>query len=170
MKNLALLTKLSRRKMMRVWAMALGLLSTIELFRRVQAQSEQISEKTNPQKSICSPDFSVDRLDREQIYRAFLELAASGVEDHPVLLYQGIENLTLQQVIRYYPALLQQIPDDLNLMTKTNPNSTFSAYPARGELPSIDEQSLDFLHKDIKEACICVSRTVRLQKTFRLNG
>ncbi len=142
--------------MMLALAAALGLLSTTELFKRGQAQSYQIAQKTNQKKSISDPDFSEDILDKEQIYQKFLELAALGVEDHPVLLYQGIETSPLQQVIRNYPARLKQIPDDLNLVAKTYPHSTFSSYPARGELPSIDEQSLDFLHEDIKEACICI--------------
>ncbi len=146
----------NRRKMMLALAAALGLLSTPELLKRAQAQSDQISQKTNNKKSISDPVFSEDRLDKEQIYRSFLELAASGVEGHPVLLYQGIETSPLQQVIRNYPARLKQIPEPLNLVAKTAPHSTFSPYPARGELPSIDESGLDFLHEDIKEACICV--------------
>ena len=42
------------------------------------------------------------------------------------------------------------------MVAKAYPHSTFSPYPARGEIPSIDEQGLEFLHKDIKEACICI--------------
>lgn len=43
-------------------------------------------------------------------------------------------------------------------MAKIYPPSTFDPYPALGELPALDEQGLNFLHEDIKEACICLGR------------
>ena len=150
--------KLSRRKVMLAVAGALGLLSPIELLKRAQAKFSQISPETKPKKSLFSQAFSEAQLEREKIYRSFLELAADGVKDHPSLLYQGIESSPLHKVIRNYPSLLQQIPDGQNLLAKTYPHSTFYPYPALGELPSIDEQGLNFLHKDIKEACICLGR------------
>ncbi len=148
----------TRRKMIMALAVAFGLLSITKLLKRAQAQSAIKAKKTNnsPQLLSLPPAGEDDRLDKEQIYHEFLELAVKGVEDYPVLLYQGIETSPLQQVIRNYPARLQQIPPRRNLRAKTYPHSTFSPYPARGELPSIDEQGLEFLHEDIKEACICV--------------
>ncbi|MBD2776932.1 hypothetical protein [Iningainema tapete] len=34
----------------------------------------------------------------------------------------------------------------------------FQPYPKLGELPQIYSQALEFIHPDIKEACICVGR------------
>ncbi len=148
----------TRRKMIMALAVAFGLLSSTKLLQRAQAQSAIKAKKTNnsPQLLSLPPAGEDDRLDKEQIYHEFLELAVKGVEDYPVLLYQGIETSPLQQVIRNYPARLQQIPPRRNLRAKTYHHSTFSPYPDRGELPSIDEPGLEFLHEDIKEACICV--------------
>ena len=146
----------TRRKMIMDLIVTLGLLSTIDLLKRANAQSELKTKKNNHSQLLSNPAWEEDRLDKEQIYQKFLELASEGVEDYPILLYQGIETSPLQQVIRNYPARLQQIPDERNLVAKTYPHSTFSPYPARGELPSIDEQGLKFLHKDIKEACVCI--------------
>lgn len=94
--------------------------------------------------------------DQEFLYEEFLKAAAGGVEDKPVLLYQGIQTSPYSAQIKDYPARLRQKPDGKNLIDGTPINPTFSPYPAVGELPLIDEEGLSFLHEDIKEACICV--------------
>jgi hypothetical protein len=34
--------------------------------------------------------------------------------------------------------------------------STYAPYPKRGIIPNIDSQGLNFLHSDVKEACVCI--------------
>ncbi|HBB30668.1 MAG TPA: hypothetical protein DDZ80_20820 [Cyanobacteria bacterium UBA8803] len=92
----------------------------------------------------------------ELIYQEFLKAAAGGVEDKPVLLYQGIKTSPYSAEITDYPVRLNEKPDGKHLIDGTLVNSSFNPYPALGELPLIDEQSLTFLHEDIKEACVCV--------------
>lgn len=91
-----------------------------------------------------------DKNNTEQIYQIFLQAAAGGVENKPVLLYQGINTSPYSGQIKDYPTRLMQIPDGKNLISGTNANATFSHYPAVGELPYINEQGLTFLHEDIK--------------------
>ena len=97
---------------------------------------------------------------REDVYQKFLALAVDGVEDKPVLLYQGIKNSPYENQIKDYPQRLTQVPDGKNIVSGTKVNSTFIPYPTLGELPVIDENGLNFLSEEIKEACICIGAFV----------
>jgi hypothetical protein len=94
--------------------------------------------------------------EQESIYQEFLQAAAGGVEDKPVLFYQGIKTSPYQNQINDYPLRLKQKPNGKTLIDGTKADTTFRPYPAVGKLPKINEEGLLFLHEDIKEACICV--------------
>ncbi len=92
----------------------------------------------------------------EQIYQTFLQAAAGGIEDKPVLMYQGINTSPYSEQIKDYHTRLMQRPNGKNLVSGTQVNATFSPYPQIGKLPNINEQGLIFIHEDIKEACVCI--------------
>lgn len=93
--------------------------------------------------------------DENKIYHQFQQLAASGVQDKPVLLHQGQVNSPLSLAVADYPRLLTEKPNNLNLVSKIKADSTFHPYPSQGKLPQIEASGLDFLHPDITEACVC---------------
>ncbi|GAA6618653.1 hypothetical protein [Scytonema sp. NUACC26] len=90
--------------------------------------------------------------DKEQIFQEFLVLAnqPDATAFKPALLYKGIQNSPYQPEINNYPVRLKEQLDPQELI--------FKPYPKIGELPQIASQGLEFLHPDIKEACICVGR------------
>jgi hypothetical protein len=100
--------------------------------------------------------FINNELNQEILYQHFLELAQGGVEDKPVLMYQGINTSPYQDQINQYPDRLLKKPDHKNIISTIKSDQSFSSYPVVGKLPKIDENGLDFLHEDIKEACVCL--------------
>jgi hypothetical protein len=96
------------------------------------------------------------QLNQEQLYQYFLQLAAGGKEDHPVLLYQGIERSPYQNQIPDYPMRLSNKPDNQSLVSGLKADASFNPYTTIGKLPNIDEEGLKFLHPDIQEACVCL--------------
>ncbi|HBB31404.1 MAG TPA: hypothetical protein DDZ80_21630 [Cyanobacteria bacterium UBA8803] len=99
----------------------------------------------------------IELYNQENLYNKFLQAAAGGVEDHPVLLYYGIQKSPYQEQIRDYPSRLKQKPDGKTVVSTPQADARFSDYPALGQVPEIDEQGLEFLHEEIKEACVCIS-------------
>ncbi|MBD2386546.1 peptidoglycan-binding protein [Cylindrospermum sp. FACHB-282] len=121
----------------------------------VQAQS--IPAFSNSQEALIISDLlASNTTNREQIYQQFLNAAAGGVEDKPVLLYQGINTSPYKEQIQHYPTRLKQKPNGKNLVDGIKADSSFRPFPVVGQLPEINQNSLKFLHEDIKEACICV--------------
>jgi hypothetical protein len=90
------------------------------------------------------------------------ETPVSG--DHVAFLDRTIKNSPFEQEVKTYPANLAQQPDGSTLISygktfqlaKSDTTVTFDDYPARGVLPSIDGDGLDFLDDSIERACICV--------------
>lgn len=142
--------KLKRRDILLAFFAFLGLNNF-----KVNAQSANPLSHSNKE-PLIPPEF-----DKDRIYNNFLQTAAGGMEDKPVLLYQGINTSPYKDDIKDYPARLAQKPDSHTLINGTAINSTFSSYPVVGELPEIDEQGLTFLHEDIKEACLCVGTFIQ---------
>lgn len=95
-------------------------------------------------------------IDRHRIYHNFLRVAARGFQDNPALFYPGIRTSPYKEQIKNYPTHLNQKPDGKNLVNGIFSDDTFTPYPTVGKVPKIDEQGLNFLHKDIKEACVCI--------------
>lgn len=87
--------------------------------------------------------------DREQIFQDFLRLEKGFNGDKLAFLDRGIKNSCYQEQVPLYPERLTQTPE---FGIPGTPN-----YPPVGEMPEIDEQGLDFLHPDIKHACICLA-------------
>ncbi|MDJ1174188.1 hypothetical protein [Roseofilum capinflatum] len=86
---------------------------------------------------------------RDQWYAQFWEQEAGYHSERLAVLDRGIDRSPYADQIPEYGDRLKQAPQ-LSAMGGQD-------YPLVGELPSIiDEQALDFLHPDIKNACICV--------------
>jgi hypothetical protein len=147
--------KFKRREILYLLTSIFALVSFKNSIQRVQAQSSSVvGVKKNP---LSALDLLLDnKNNREQIYQAFLQAAAAGVEGNPVLMYQGINSSPYSEQIKDYPTRLMQKPNGKNLVSGTKVNATFSPYPALGQVPKINERGLSFLHEDIKEACVCI--------------
>lgn len=104
---------------------------------------------------------------RDEVFNEFFEAEAGFNANNRAFLDKRIENSPYKGEVDSYPLRLKEKPDNLELVSLgdsvTLANSsvvTFTAYPSRGNQPSIDDQGLNFLHDDIKEACVCVGSFV----------
>jgi len=105
--------------------------------------------------------------DRQQIYNEFLQQEAGYDANKLAFLDRGIQNSPFSAAVKDYPTRLQQKTDGTQLaslgpqvtLTGTNTVITFGTYPTVGSRPQIDA-GLEFLHSDIKNACICVGSMV----------
>ncbi len=86
--------------------------------------------------------------DRQRVFNEFLKLEEGFNSDKLVFLDKGIKNSPFKTQVESYPERLTQKP---TLAIVGAPS-----YPNVGKLPFIDEQGLEFLHRDIKQACICL--------------
>lgn len=111
----------------------------------------------NLQKEPTSPQ---QPKDLEKIYQKFLKTAASGTIDEPAFLYKRIRTSPYKDQISRYSIRLMQKPDGKSLVSVAQDPTKFQPFPPLGQLPDINEQGLSFLHKEITEACICVSSFV----------
>lgn len=117
-----------------------------------------------------TPDKLEQAKDRSRVFQDFLniEINKGAKAENPAFLTQGIQNSPYKDAIKQYAALLQQKPDGQTVVSYgntvvlkgSNKQVTFTPYPKLGELSQIDKQGLDFLHEDIKEACVCVGSFV----------
>ena len=89
--------------------------------------------------------------DRHLVYNQFLDSEAGFNSDRLAFLDKGIKNSPDRSQVENYPDYLTERP---KLAIGGVP-----AYPQIGEFPAIDEQALEFLHPDIKQACICIGGT-----------
>lgn len=123
---------------------------------------EQISSFTeieNPGINLLPLEFEQAK-DRLKVYKKILSTALNkgSKDEHLALLYQGVQSSPYKEEIKIYPKRLSNKDyhkpgEEKEFETLEN----FSPYPQVGELPKIDEKGLDFLHKDIQEACVCVT-------------
>ena len=86
--------------------------------------------------------------DINSIYDRFLQSEEGFNGAKLAFLDKGIKSSPYQTQVETYPDRLTETPR-LELVGA-------KSYPTIGEIPAIDEQALDFLHPDIKQACICL--------------
>ena len=103
--------------------------------------------------------------DRARIFKNYLqiEIDLKANSEKLAFLDRGIQNSPYQKEITNYPDYLKQKPDGLKVISYiSEPNNRlkFTAFPSLGELPQIDPQALNFLHEDIKQACVCIGTFV----------
>jgi hypothetical protein len=99
---------------------------------------------------------------RDEVYQDFLENTNTPFID------RGIENSPVKSDIIGYPDRLKENPDEIEVTSLgkslTLPNGSsinFLPYPDLGIIPSnFDKNGLEFLHSDIKEACVCIGSIV----------
>ncbi|GGA06483.1 hypothetical protein [Okeania sp. KiyG1] len=90
-------------------------------------------------------------IDREKVYNDFLKTEAGFNSYKLAFLDKGIKSSPYQNQVENYPEHLTMLPNLAIPGAKVFPNV--------GEFPDIDEQALNFIHPDIKEACICLAGT-----------
>lgn len=102
------------------------------------------------------PAPSPENPDSETIYQKFLKASAKGTVDEPTLLYKRIHTSPYKDQIINYPTRLMRKPDGNKMVSVSQDTEKFQPFPQVGQLPEIDDQGLNFLNKEITEACICV--------------
>lgn len=114
--------------------------------------ADWFTEMTTEVLNLLGAEFSLNLArDRQQVFRDFLSLEKGFNGDKLAILDQGIKNSLYRDQVEFYPQRLRQVPE---FGFPGTPN-----YPKLGEMPDIDEQGLEFLHPDIKHACICLAGT-----------
>lgn len=89
--------------------------------------------------------------DRQKIFNDFFAAEKGFNSNKLAFLDKGIQSSPYQSQVESYPERLNQVP------ILAIPGA--KVYPNIGEMPEIDEQALDFLHPDIRQACICAGGT-----------
>jgi hypothetical protein len=105
--------------------------------------------------------------DRQQVYNDYLQQEAGYDASKLAFLDRGIQSSPYRDQVSDYPTRLQQKPDGTQVaslgprvaLTGSNTVIVFSPYPAVGSRPPLDG-GLEFLHSDIKQACLCVGSIV----------
>ncbi len=122
------------------------------------------SQFANKLLTVDPTDFRLETArDRASVFQEFLDNQTNGL-----FLERGIEKSPFKNDVISYPDRLKEKPDGIEVTSLgdslTLPNGAtvnFSPYPNRGIQPTnFDEQGLNFLHEDIKEACACIGSFV----------
>ena len=96
----------------------------------------------------------VTNSNREQIFNNLLSIAkGTQLSEHEIapFLHRGLKNSKYTMEISQYPQRIAEKYDAIS-----SDLSNYQPYPKRGIIPTIDSEGLNFLHADIKEACVCV--------------
>ncbi|MGA7933624.1 MAG: hypothetical protein WCA35_08760 [Kovacikia sp.] len=131
------------------------------------ANAEQVSLIGNPFGSLDAAK------DRTAIFNYFLsvEMLDGSNQNHLSYLDRGVASSSYAEQIEQYPQRLQQKPDGKTVTSLSSPlkltnrdqTVSFDPYPKRGVMPTLDQTALNFLHADIKEACLCIGSIVNGQ-------
>lgn len=134
------------------------------------AQTKQLDEKfAQTLLNIAPVAFMLEQTqNRQKVFDEYFEQESGSSADKLAFLDRGIQNSPYKADLPQYPDRLREVPDGIEVvslgetlkLTSTNQIVTFSPYPVRGKQPQIDAKGLDFLHPDIKAACICVGSIV----------
>ena len=108
-------------------------------------------------------DFRLETaLNQEEVFQDFLEIQPHPSTGGGVFLDRGISQSPFQVEIDSYPQRLKEKPDQIEIVSLGD-SATIASYPVKGEQPTIDNQGLNFLHSEIKQACVCLGRFVNGQ-------
>ncbi|NES21575.1 MAG: S-layer homology domain-containing protein [Symploca sp. SIO3E6] len=105
---------------------------------------------------------------KEELFQEFL-----AVQPHPqtgggVYLDSSINQSPFQTEIDFYSQRLKEKPDGIEVVSLED--SRLASYPTLGQKPQIETEGLDFLHSDIKQACVCLGSSVNGQMQARWFG
>jgi hypothetical protein len=108
--------------------------------------------------------------DRQRVFNDYLAVQRQDGSDMNQLSFldRGVERSAYANQLHQYPDRLHQLPDGKTVfslgaalqLTESMQTVTFSPYPNRGTIPTIDTAGLNFLHPELTEACICVGSYV----------
>jgi hypothetical protein len=108
--------------------------------------------------------------DRQRVFNDYLAVQRQDGSDMNQLSFldRGVARSAYANQLHQYPDRLRQLPDGKTVfslgaalqLTESTQTVTFSPYPNRGTIPTIDTAGLNFLHPELTEACICVGSYV----------
>jgi hypothetical protein len=141
-----------------------GTEKALNKFRNVLQLNQVVTQKMNPTlaNALLNTDSTEFRLksarNKEEVFQEFLSAQPHPQTGGGVYLDRGIDQSPYQAEISNYPQRLKEKPDETEIISLGN--SKFEAYPPRGKLPKIESEGLNFLHPDIKEACVCIGSII----------
>lgn len=119
--------------------------------------------------SATPADFKLESArDRQQVFQEFYDQEVGHTAERLAFLSRGYQSSPYSGEIAAFPDRLKETPDGQQVIsygTAMTPVGglipvTFTPFPKRGELPTIDETALSFLNADIKQACVCTASFV----------
>lgn len=131
----------------------------------------------NPEDNSDS-DRDSDSDKNNELFRIFLAAEEGYGAEKLAFLDKGIEKSRFKGEIDSYPERLQEKPDGKEVISvgesdsssKSSASVAFEPYPKVGVVPEIDKSALDFLHKDVENACICIGGFVEDELVARWLG
>jgi hypothetical protein len=102
---------------------------------------------------------------RALIFKKFLQIEIDLKANSSKLAFldRGVQTSPYRQQIQNYPNYLKQKPDGLKVISYIPPANSLlklSPFPSLGEIAHINTEALNFLHEDIKHACVCIGTVV----------
>lgn len=103
--------------------------------------------------------------DRSLIFKKFLQIEIDVKANSSKLAFldRGVQTSPYRQHISNYPNYLKQKPDDVKVISPIPPDDSLlklNPFPSIGEIAQINTEALNFLHEDIKQACVCIGTFV----------
>ncbi|MGB3638979.1 MAG: peptidoglycan-binding domain-containing protein [Rivularia sp. (in: cyanobacteria)] len=99
--------------------------------------------------------FILQTVNQESVFQKLIAIARKtrlAGDDVAAFLHRDIKNSTYITQINEYSNRLGAKYENSSI------NSTYNNYPQRGTIPSIENQSLNFLDSEITEACVCLGK------------
>ncbi|NJR39980.1 MAG: S-layer homology domain-containing protein [Leptolyngbyaceae cyanobacterium CSU_1_4] len=134
------------------------------------AQTQQLDEPFAQALLTLAPvPFMLEQArNRQKIFNEYRQQETGFSAEKLAFLDRGIQNSPYKADLPHYPDRLREVPDGIEVVSLgetiqlagTSQTVTFTPYPVRGKQPQIDAKGLDFLHSDIKSACVCVGSMV----------
>ncbi|NER23467.1 MAG: S-layer homology domain-containing protein [Symploca sp. SIO1C2] len=105
---------------------------------------------------------------KEELFQEFLAVQPHPQTGRGFYLGRGINQSPHQKEIDFSPQYLKERPDGIEVVSLEDPH--LESYPILGQKPQIEPEGLDFLHSDIKQACVCLGSVVNGQMQARWFG
>jgi len=118
--------------------------------------------------------------DRQRVFNDYLAVQRQDGSNMNRLSFldRGIDSSAYKNQLTQFADRLRQLPNGTTVvslgaslqLTGSTQTVSFTPYPNRGTIPTIDTTALNFLHPEITEACICVGSYVNGQMRSRWLG
>lgn len=153
---------------MKTWWFGRSFAGALKKYKVEEAIAEEQADNTpeniedNGDLAISTENVSDEDDELFQIFLSAEDKDKHGAEKL-AFLDKGIEKSQYKGDIDNYPKRLEQKPDGKKVISAlkskdvdAKDSDAFEPYPNVGVIPKIDNKGLDFLHKDVENACVCI--------------